>query len=256
MDNGQKRGRFPVFHVPHDGAVFPAELLRSVCVPRERFLHYHEKMRDLGAPEMVPRRWRDPAHTLRFPVSRLLCDVERFLGPEEPMERHGMGFCYERAYDGTRIKELSEELKRDTLAYFRQHHARLDRLCGEHPRILLIDLHSFSDELVPREQLRHGRRTPELCLGLDGRFTPEELAAAAERIMGEAGFATARNYPYSGSLVPGAVLAGRCGCDCVSIMLEWNRRAFCSEDGSPAEDKLERIQSAIERLVEAGRELG
>ena len=44
----------PIFHVPHDGALFPAELTASVCVPGDRFLYYHEKMRDTGTLEMVP----------------------------------------------------------------------------------------------------------------------------------------------------------------------------------------------------------
>ena len=137
MSNNKKR--FPLFHVPHDGTTFPEELMESVCIPKEQFLSYHERMRDTGVLEMVPTAWRNSGNTLYFPVSRLLCDVERFPGPEEPMERLGMGFCYERAYDGTRIKTVSAKLRRETLVWYHGHHEKLNRACVEHPRFLLLD---------------------------------------------------------------------------------------------------------------------
>ena len=241
--------RFPVFHVPHDGEVFPPELLQAVCVPMELFLRYHDEMRDAGAREMVPQLYRNEEHAVIFPVSRLLCDVERFLGPEEPMERYGMGFCYERVYDGTRIKAVTEELKQRTLRYYREHHARLDALCALHPRLLLLDLHSFSDAIVPKAQLHPGMETPDVCLGVDTRFTPEALAATAEQILREAGFSTARNYPYAGSMVPNAVLNRNVDCNCISLMLEWNRRAYCCDAGTPDPEKLARIRTTIEQIA-------
>ena len=121
---------------------------------------------------MVPTAWRNSGNTLYFPVSRLLCDVERFPGPEEPMERLGMGFCYKRAYDGTRIKTVSAELRRETLVWYHGHHEKLNRACIEHPRLLLLDMHSFSDDIVPRDRLRSGERTPDVCLGIDEKYTP------------------------------------------------------------------------------------
>lgn len=170
MSNNKKR--FSLFHVPHDGTSFPEELMESVCIPKEQFLSYHERMRDTGVLEMVPTAWRNSGNTLYFPVSRLLCDVERFPGPEEPMERLGMGFCYKRAYDGTRIKTVSAELRRETLVWYHGHHEKLNRACVEHPRLLLLDMHSFSDDIVPRDRLRSGERTPDVCLGIDEKYTP------------------------------------------------------------------------------------
>ena len=241
--------RFPVFHVPHDGGVFLPELLQAVCVPMELFLRYHDEMRDAGVREMVPKLYRNEEHAVIFPVSRLLCDVERFLGPEEPMENYGMGFCYERVYDGTRIKAVTEELKQRTLRYYREHHARLDTLCALHPRLLLLDLHSFSDAIVPKAQLHPGMETPDVCLGMDTRFTPEALAATAEQILREAGFSTARNYPYAGSMVPNAVLNRNVDCDCISLMLEWNRRAYCINAGTADPEMLDEIRAVIEKIL-------
>ena len=47
--------RFILFHVPHDGRKFPPELLPSVCIRREEFEAYHEKMRDTDAAYLIPR---------------------------------------------------------------------------------------------------------------------------------------------------------------------------------------------------------
>ena len=235
-----------VFHslfMDHHKEVF------SVCVSKELFLFYHEQMRDIDVGKMVPIRWRNPAHSLIFPVSRLLCDVERFLGDGEPMERYGMGFCYERVFDGKQIKEVTEELKQATLRYYRIHHSHLDSLCVLHPRILLLDLHSFSEEIVPREQLCPGLQIPDTCIGIDEQFTPEELVTTAENILRLAGFSTSRNYPYSGSIVPNAVLKGDADCTCASIMLDWNKESYYGSSETPDPEKLAYIRTTIEQIV-------
>ena len=101
--------RYVFFHVPHDGNTFPDELMDSICVAHEEFMYYHRKMRDIDARCMIPREYLNQCE--RFLVSRMLCDVERFIGPQEIMERYGMGFCYEKAYDGKTIKHLNESVK-------------------------------------------------------------------------------------------------------------------------------------------------
>ena len=99
--------RFPIFHVPHDGWRFPEEMMASVCVPKEVFMDYHERMRDKDICKMLPRPFCSQFMCQRFEVSRLLCDVERFIGPNEMMGRYGMGFYYEKAFDGTVIKRVT-----------------------------------------------------------------------------------------------------------------------------------------------------
>ena len=242
--------RFPVFHVPHDGNVFPMDLLESVCIPPKEFLSYHNAMRDTYVSALVPERYRNDAHLLRFPISRLLCDVERFIGPEEIMERYGMGYCYERAYDGKRIKTISPSLLNRTKTYYDRHHETLDRLCSPHGRILLIDLHSYADELVPTDFLRQGGTTPDFCIGADETYTPPELISTVEEYCHPAGYSTAVNYPYTGCLVPNSVLSGRCRCDCVAVMLEIHKRVYLDENGRPDISAAARLQDLIGRITE------
>ncbi len=239
-DAGEKLGRRRfLFHVPHDGGECPAELAESLCVPRELFLLYGEMMRDTGISGMIPEEYRfgwngEPAEEAlkyagscaRFPVSRLLCDVERFADAREEMEKYGMGFCCERVYDGTVIKSVTEEARSRALAYYRAHHERMDALCGLSDRVLIFDLHSYSDELVPRGRLAKNVPTPDICIGYDPEYTPQELVVFVSDAFCEAGYSVAVNYPYSGTFVPGAVMAGRSGCDCISIMIEVHKRTY------------------------------
>ncbi len=241
--------RFPVFHIPHDGQMFPEELMASVSVPEKVFRKYHRDMRDTDMIKAFPRALRGGDMCCSFQVSRLLCDVERFIGPEETMEKYGMGFCYEKAYDGTPIKRVDEDIKEKTLRYYREHHDSLDRICSRHPRILLFDMHSYSDKIVPKDFLRSGQGTPDLCIGTDERYTPPELTEIVRKRFSDAGFTTAVNDPYAGCLVPNAVLSGRCGTDCAAVMLEINKRTYCDRYGRSVPEKLKRIETVVSLIL-------
>ena len=241
--------RFPVFHVPHAGRKFPPELMTSVCVSDETFRRYHAEMSDTEAWRLVPEAYYGEEMTERFDISRLLCDVERFIGPEEEMEQYGMGFCYEKAWDGRVIKKVDEEVRRQTRKYYDEHHARMDRLCERHPRILLFDIHSFSEKALPEHIRKRADRIPDVCIGTDRKYTPYELISRVERRLDEACLLRMINMPYSGTFVPNAVLRGDCSCNLISVMLEFNRRVYCDENGKVDQARAEQIRKLIRRIV-------
>ncbi len=241
--------RYPVFHIPHDGYDRPAELMEGVCICEDDFDYYDAVMCDAGAAGFVPRAHYTGSNVVRFNVSRLLCDPERFIGAEEPMEKYGMGFCYERAFDGTIIKNVTEQLREQTLIFYREHHARMDRLCEKYPRILLFDLHSYHDEIVPDAFLQPGRATPDLCIGADNRYTPPALVGILRRRFEEAGFSVDINYPYAGTFIPDAVLAGKSECDIVSVMLEFHKRVYCDEYFTPIGEKQTEIRAVLQSVL-------
>ena len=247
--------RIPVFHVPHAGNGFPKELLASVCVPEKVLLRYHAHMRDTDVWRFIPEQYRDGETTVRFALSRLMCDVERFIGPEEEMERCGMGFCYENAYDGVRIKTVTPEVKELTKKYYEAHHARMDALCARYPRILLLDLHSFSADLLPAPRRAGIARMPDVCIGADKNATPPALIERIEQRLDEARLSYAVNTPYSGAFVPGAVLSGRCDCDLISVMLEFNKRIYCDGRGRADPEKTRRIRALTAAIVDDGIKL-
>lgn len=241
--------RFPVFHVPHDGNRFPPELMASVCILEEEFRNYHEAMRDKHVVQLIPRVYRGGQMLQTFAVSRLLCDVERFIGPGEVMEQYGMGFCYEKAYDGKTIKKITEKLKEDTLKYYDEHHTKMNNLCERHPRILLFDMHSYYDKIVPKEYLTNNKSTPDLCIGTDERYTPSVLREIVVRRFTEVGLSVAENDPYSGCYIPDSVLDGSSACDLAGIMLEFHRRAYLDENGEVDPEKAEKIRQVIRQIM-------
>ena len=241
--------RYPVFHVPHDGRRFPFEMLPSVCVSEEQFRKYHDLMSDTDAGMLVPEAYRGGDMYERFQISRLMCDVERFIGPEEEMEQYGMGFCYEKAFDGTRIKSVTDEVKAQARKYYNEHHARMNRICERHPRILLFDIHSFSEEALPDHIRRRADRLPDVCIGTDLKYTPGELSLRIRRRVNELSLISLENIPYRGTFVPGCVLDGSSSCDLISVMLEFNRKLYCDEIGKPVEAKTEQIRKLMRRIL-------
>lgn len=241
--------RFPVFHVPHDGNMFPPELMDSVCVPEEVFRTYHARMRDTAAGRFVPRAYCGGDMLARFDNSRLLCDVERFIGPEEEMEKFGMGFCYEKTFDGTVIKRVTDERKQAARRFYDAHHARLNAVCGRHPRVLLIDLHSFSSDILLPHVRAQNPVLPDVCIGANPVYTPAELVRRIGLRLDEAGLSHLTNAPYAGSFVPDAVYKGKSSCDLISVMLEFNKRLYLRENGEPVEEALSNIRSLIETIL-------
>lgn len=222
----------------------------SVCIPKDRFFRYHEKMRDRDIGRVVPVPYKTGSNVIRFEISRLLCDVERFIGQKEVMEQYGMGFCYEKAYDGTKIKDISEDVKEKTLRYYREHHEEVNRKCAGYSKVLFIDLHSYSDEIIPVDIVEPAQITPDVCIGIDPAYTPKKLLETVKDCFEAAGFTTAVNYPYSGCFVPDIIVDGECETDCVAIMIELNRRTYCDEKNNSVPEKTEKIRKIMQRIIE------
>lgn len=247
--NSIKTPRTPVFHIPHAGDGMPQELMESVCISPEEFQAYHVKMKDSGAEFLINRKTCPAQVLIGFGISRLLCDVERFIGPEEVMERYGMGFCYEKVYDGKQIKNITSELREKTLKYYTAHHEKLDRAVSGLSRVILFDLHSFSEELVMPDR-RDSRPMPDICIGADSTYTPPALADAASELFRKAGFSVAVNYPYAGSMVPNIVMKGGTDCDLITMMIEMNRTAVFDENRMLITGRIDLIRNIMDRLTD------
>lgn len=209
-----------IIHVPHDGHQFPTDLCSSICIPLEDFETYHKAMSDWEVYNLIPLEFR--ARTIRFPFSRLFCDVERFLEGEE-MEVYGMGFCYERAYDGKQIKYVDDAVKARTLTYYHQHHEKLKALVQSSAEdVAILDLHSFSDQIIPSRNRKDGKVIPDICLGLGD----EIFATYLYESFSKADFSVEFDYPYAGSLLPNLDPWWTAKHTCRSVMVEIHKRVY------------------------------
>ena len=91
-----------IFHIPHDGHKIPKGLKSSLLISNKELLEYDKKMSDRFVSELVNDL---PYPIYAFNISRLMCDVERFLNGEA-MEKFGMGYCYEKLYDDKLFKKV------------------------------------------------------------------------------------------------------------------------------------------------------
>ena len=219
-----------IFHVPHAGCVFPKELMQSITIPIEQFIKYHCDMTDTCAYLFIPEN--SASQKLIFNTSCLLCDVERFIDGTEIMDNFGMGYCYERVYDGTKIKSISQELKEKTLKIYLSHHKRLDGTVENyHGDVMLFDLHSFSDLIVMRDTLESICEFPDICIGYEDSRARSVADFMTVQFQYK-GLRVSHNYPYKGSILPNAVLRGNSPADVISVMIEVNKKTYLYDNGN------------------------
>ncbi len=220
-----------VIHVPHASVSIPAaergSFLRDLSDELLKMTdHYCDEIFCTGNRSVV------------FPVSRLVCDPERFRDDaQESMCAVGMGAVYTRTHDGDALRNVnSAQRERILKTYYDPHHAALaaevSRTLDQSGRCLIIDGHSFFPKPLPYESDQSIRR-PDFCIGTDLYHTPEALVNAAAVFLRERGYSVAVNSPFAGALVPLGYY--RRNPHVRSIMIEINRRLYMHEDGSRSE---------------------
>lgn len=216
-----------LIHVPHSSTFIPPAEKRFFLRDdlREELL----KMTDIYCDELFDCG-RD---MLVFPVSRLVCDVERFRDDaDEPMAQKGMGLAYTSCADGTPLRRISPQ-KRAAIArmYYDPHHEKFTDMVNEKlldcGRCVIIDGHSFPASPLPYEA---DALRPDFCIGTDSFHTPVKLLHTCVTFLRGCGFKVAVNRPFSGTVVPMEHLYSDINVD--SVMIEINRRLYVDPDGS------------------------
>ena len=214
-----------ILHIPHASTRIPAEERAAFVLPA-----LEEELRiltDRYTDELFAGRF----DSVCFPVSRLVCDPERFRDDrDEPMAAVGMGAVYTHASTGAVLRTLDKQQRERILqTYYDPHHARLTAAVQEkldrYGRCLLMDCHSFSPTPLPHEPDQAPLR-PDFCIGTDAFHTPIGLRDAAVRFLQSHGYSVSLNRPFSGTIVP---LPFLCREERVhSLMIEVNRRLYLS----------------------------
>ena len=237
-----------VFHIPHASTCIPQEYSEDFykgVLPDNLHLMtdwYTDELFDFGFGERVV-----------FPVSRLVCDPERFReDDQEEMAKIGMGAVYIRGYDLRPIRSVTPGRREEILRqYYDPHHKRLEgavtRALERTGYCLIIDCHSFSAVPLPYEK---DRTRPDFCIGTDPYHTPEHLVASLTETLRQAGYSVSLNKPFSGTIVP---LQSYRNDKCVSsIMIEVNRGFYLNgvDKGSRYVKAKRVIRWAVKRLLE------
>jgi len=239
-----------LFHIPHSSRWIPDEwrsqfVLDDIELQRELITmtdSFTDELFDIG----------NSVDYLRFPVSRLLVDPERFPRDEdEPMASRGMGAIYTRTHDGRPLKSSGRSLELMN-AYYHPHHSKLTewtrrRLLTD-DRCLIIDCHSYPSRPIPCDMNREPNR-PDICFGTCHPHTPVELVAAAVEAFAEAGYSTAVDWPYAGTIIPLEFY----GVDArvSSLMVEVNRKLYMDEKNGEKSESFDQTRIRVGNCLKA-----
>lgn len=214
-----------IFHIPHDGHKIPKSLRDSLLIPNIELKEYDRNMSDRLVSELVNDL---PYPVYKFNISRLMCDVERFL-TDEVMEQYGMGYCYEKFYNNKTFKNTTEKIKQTTKKYYLKHHNLLNKLALSYQKNqewLFIDLHSFNTKATRKELIKRNKTMPDICIGFDKDYCSKKYIKLAKETFENYGYKVIYNYPYSGSLIPNIIYERGDKSKINSLMIEINSECY------------------------------
>ena len=214
-----------ILHIPHSSIRLPDNFVVNEGVSLEKEF---QRITDWYTDELFDHL---EAKKLVFPYSRLYCDVERFRDDnDEAMTQKGMGVCYEKTSFGTDLRNVNKEEKEFIKSkLYDVHHKKfkllVERKLMEKGRALIVDCHSFSNEVLPHEE---SDIRPDICIGTDDYHTPYALSELMCTAFENTGLSVVLNEPFSGTIVPldffGKNKSVR------SIMIEVNRKLYLDDD--------------------------
>ena len=217
-----------LLHLPHSSYFIPEQYKKLFVLNEKELLQEQILMTDSYTDDLFDL----PLRKLVFPVSRLICDVERFREEkDEEMTSQGMWVCYTKTHNLEPLKNIDEVHNKEILEkYYDVHHKKfeeeVENILKENKKCLIIDCHSFSSKSFPYELHKEDAR-PDICIGTDNFHTPiciqKRLVNGFEKLGYKVGF----NEPFKGSIVPLKFYQKEKRVQ--SIMIEINRSLYMNQ---------------------------
>ena len=239
-----------VLHIPHASKNIPDEYLKYFTLSKKDLQLELLKMTDHFTDELF--NMSDPKiHQIKFSISRLLVDVERFETDDlEPMSKVGMGCIYEKTHDGKTLKNV--ECIKDALIknFYNNHHEKLTKIVDkkliENNKVLIIDCHSFPKYPLQYE-LNQEIERPEICIGTDNFHTSEKLKNSFGELFEKSNFTVKYNTPFKGSIVPHKFYNK--DKEVQSIMIEIRRDLYMNEKSGEKNYMFNKIKKTLEKII-------
>ncbi|MDN3264846.1 N-formylglutamate amidohydrolase [Streptomyces sp. CSDS2] len=242
-----------LLHVPHSSRAIPDDVRAGIVLDDGGLERELDRITDAHTAELAERAaalagvrpWRFVNR-----LSRLVVDPERFPDEREEMAAVGMGAVYTRTTHRARLRPADTDPEPLLARYFRPYaQAMTEAVAGRLAatgRAVIIDVHSYPTEPLPYELHGTGPRPP-VCLGTDAFHTPPALTGAAREAFAGCG-ETGLDSPFAGTYVPLDFYGtdARVG----ALMVEIRRDTYMTEPGGPAGPGLDRLATALARLVD------
>ncbi len=216
-----------IINVPHSSTYIPPEELRYFTTPYLK--HELDVMTDHYCDDLYDAGNR----MIRFPVSRLVCDPERFRDDhDEIMASVGMGAVYTACSDGSKLRAVTAAHREEILEkYYDPYHKELEDAVEdslrEYGKCLIIDGHSFPAVPLSYESDQNINR-PDICIGTDESHTPPGIRKILYRFFVERGYSVEINRPFAGCIVP--IKHYQKDLRVMSVMIEINRGLYIDND--------------------------
>lgn len=241
-----------VLHIPHSSRHVPADERYAIRLDDAALNSELLRMTDAYTDELFPLTPVEAGRVI-FPLSRLVCDVERFPSDEnEPMAARGMGVIYTRTSMRDVLRAQPDASDRQILMdrWYWPHHSILERLASDVAArsgiCLIVDCHSFPSVALPYELDQIADRA-DICIGTDPFHTPSLVRDVILAAVEEEGYSVAVDAPFVGALVPLSYY----GRDrrILSVMIEVNRRLYMDEHSGAKNLGFEKMRRTLGRLI-------
>jgi N-formylglutamate amidohydrolase len=249
---GRSISQIAVLHIPHASQRVPAEERRNILLDDAALNNELLRMTDAHTDKLFPITPVEAGRVV-FPLSRLVCDVERFPSDtEEPMVSRGMGVIYTRTSMGEvlRAQPNSADRQNSLDRWYWPHHSTLERLVNDVAArsgvCLIVDCHSFPSLALPYELDQTSHRA-DICIGTDQFHTPLTVRDSIAAVAHAEGYSVAVDAPFSGALVP--LASYRKDRRIMSVMIEVNRRLYMNENTCVRNQDFEKVCAAVGRLI-------
>ncbi len=208
-----------VLNVPHSSTFIPCEEYDNYFLPLKQDTDRYpslafKKRQNIETELLMMTDWYTEelfchgiGKSIVAPVSRLVCDTERFRSDEmESMSNRGMGAVYTNGFDGKVLKESDPGHRESVMEkYYDSHHRALEVAVAtsleKYGKCLILDCHSFHLEPLPYEPSQRDGRC-DICIGTDSYHTPMGLIEAAVGFFERRGYSVSVDDPYAGTMVP------------------------------------------------------
>ena len=239
-----------VLHIPHASKHIPYEYLKYFTLSKKDLQFELLKMTDHFTDELFDVSY-DNIYQLKFPISRLLVDVERFEKDElEPMFKVGMGCVYEKTHDGKSLK-LVKDIKHElNNKFYKIHHENFTKFVDvklkQNNKVLIIDCHSFPKHSLPYELNQEVDR-PKICIGTDNFHTSEKLKNSFGELFEGLNLTVKYNEPFKGSIVP--LKFYNKDKRVQSVMIEVRRDLYMNEKTGVKNNKFQEIKYILNNII-------
>ena len=237
-----------LIHLPHSSYFIPKEYKHLFLIDEKEL----KKEQLLMTDSYTDEHFNTKNKKIIFPISRLICDVERFRNEQdEEMTKQGMWVCYTKTHNQKQIKTVSETHKQEILdKYYDKHHKlfkeEVENILNQNNKCLIIDAHSFSSKALPYEIYKEEAR-PEICLGTDDFHTNNKITNYFKTSFEKKGYKVDINSPFKGTIVP--LKFYKKTKNVQSIMIEINRSIYMNEQTGKKTNNFKKLQKDLKEII-------